>query len=150
MNRFLQKFLTFSPLLVLGLVIALGLSGCGWWQETVGGGIKDYGHAKSYNPEVIPVLYCYRTRGSPDCYREPQKGQESRLVSEPSKKRSPKGKDSNQDQSAEMQVDIPETNGQSGASDQTKGVSEPVMKSAEVAPVTIDEPNCTCGCKVIF
>ncbi|MCX8500559.1 MAG: hypothetical protein ORO03_02525 [Alphaproteobacteria bacterium] len=67
-------------LVFLLVILVLPLGGCGWWQQTVGGKIQQYGHTKSYNPEVLPILYCYRTRGEPECYREPQKGQESRLI----------------------------------------------------------------------
>ncbi|MDI9409568.1 MAG: hypothetical protein QM523_10040 [Candidatus Pacebacteria bacterium] len=86
-----------KPLLLLSLLLLMtvGLNGCNWWHETVGGGIKEYGHIKDYNPEVIPLLYCYRTRGSPECYREPQPGQEGRLVSEPKKRKAAQPDNSN-------------------------------------------------------
>lgn len=131
------------PLLSLLLLLGSGLGGCTWWHETGGGMIKDYGHMNDYNPEAIPLTYCYRTRGTPECYREPQRGQESRLITEQKKRKSAKPEDGNGEPeivfapAAAAETPAPAT--QPATQPATREVL-PIMSKDQIAPIDAPTP----------
>ena len=124
-------------------MLALSPGGCGWWQETAGGMIRDYGHTQTYNPETLPVLYCYRTRGQADCYREPQKGQESRLITTeiPRKAKKPPPAEANQTP-VDANDSQTETDSQAETPAETGALSDSPMNGTE-APQQTDPTGST-------
>ena len=62
------------------MAVAFGLSACQTMRDTVGWVVHAPVHSADYDASKIPPAYCYRTRGGSDCYSEPQKGQENRLI----------------------------------------------------------------------